>query len=359
MQNQISQFFNALAEAYLQNKPFVGYRKPNEEQVSLFIQNENKLHLLENYNQQGFIFVPFNNNGPSVLFPIEEVRILKTNINQFDVFLKNENSTRIKQVNDEDVLKKTHIALVEKGLQNIQLAKAHKIVLSRKETLQVSNFNVVHTFKKLLNTYTNAMVYVWYHPKVGLWLGATPERLLTIKNNSFKTMALAGTQVFNDALKVDWTTKEKKEQQYVTDYIVNSIKDKLFIKEITGPYTVKAGSLAHLRTDIIGEINQLNNLENLLKDLHPTPAVCGVPKSEALNFIIANENYTRTYYTGYLGELNIQNASELFVNLRCMQFIKNKSQLEIYVGGGITAQSNSEKEYEETVSKAQIMKRIL
>jgi isochorismate synthase len=96
-----------------------------------------------------------------------------------------------------------------------------------------------------------------------------------------------------------------------------------------------------------------------LKDLHPTPAVCGVPKSEALNFIIANENYTRTYYTGYFGELNIQNASELFVNLRCMQFIKNKSQLEIYVGGGITAQSNSEKEYEETVSKAQIMKRIL
>ncbi|MEM6517510.1 MAG: chorismate-binding protein, partial [Bacteroidota bacterium] len=112
--------------------------------------------------------------------------------------------------------------------------------------------------------------------------------------------------------------------------------------------------------------------------LHPTPAVCGFPKLDAKQFILENENYNRQYYTGFLGELNFKNRrtrntnrrnvensaygsfrleSDLFVNLRCMQIIKNEAH--IYVGGGVTRDSTPEKEWEETTNKAATMMDVL
>jgi isochorismate synthase len=98
-------------------------------------------------------------------------------------------------------------------------------------------------------------------------------------------------------------------------------------------------------------------LKDLVTALHPTHAVCGLPKNTAQQFILENESYLRTNYSGFLGELNMHNSSQLFVNLRCMQIINNCA--EIFVGGGITNESVPEKEFEETVSKSQIMKNIL
>ena len=91
--------------------------------------------------------------------------------------------------------------------------------------------------------------------------------------------------------------------------------------------------------------------------LHPTPAVCGLPKEEAKQFILDNELYNRDFYTGFLGELNLKGQTNLYVNLRCMQLKDNR--ISIYVGGGITADSNAENEWEETVIKAKVMKNAL
>ena len=113
----------------------------------------------------------------------------------------------------------------------------------------------------------------------------------------------------------------------------------------------------HLRTDINGELTIKNSLENLINSLHPTPAICGVPKNVAENFIFENEYYSRDFYSGYLGELNMKNETNLYVNLRCMQIQEN--QILLYIGGGITAASIAEKEWEETVFKAEVIKRIL
>lgn len=112
--------------------------------------------------------------------------------------------------------------------------------------------------------------------------------------------------------------------------------------------------------------------------MHPTPAVCGLPKDISKAFILKNENYNREFYTGFLGELNIKerksrnvnrhniendayasvkNVSNLYVNLRCMQLVNNHAI--VYIGGGITKDSIPEKEWEETVSKSQVIKSIL
>ena len=95
----------------------------------------------------------------------------------------------------------------------------------------------------------------------------------------------------------------------------------------------------------------------MLELLHPTSAVCGMPKAEAMQFILENENYDREFYSGYLGPININNASNIFVNLRSMKICQNTAH--IYAGAGITEDSDPEKEWNETEIKMKTMLNIL
>jgi isochorismate synthase len=222
------------------------------------------------------------------------------------------------------------------------------------------------------------MVYCWYHPKVGLWIGATPELLFKVEGKQLTTISLAGTQPYKPSSIPSWTHKEYEEQQIVTDYITNRIKPYTIQINVSDIDTVRAGSLLHLKTRITSRIADTSNLKSIIEALHPTPAVCGFPREEAKDFILKNENYNREYYTGFLGELNLKQSktrnanrrnvennayavvktqSNFYVNLRCMQ-IKNNEAL-IYIGGGITKDSNSEKEWEETVNKTTTIGNVL
>jgi len=345
-------------EHYKRKLPFVVYNKPNANKVFGLFQRNNELNILTNqFDREGFVFAPFRSEDTTVFIPLAGSEFMNEDIVAGqDVALKgafprNKDSKSI------------HIDLVEKGIAAIKNAHFKKVVLSRKEKVSLAGIDIVETYTKLLQTYPNAFVYVWFHPKVGLWLGATPETLLKLTGNCFATMSLAGTQVYKKDIVPTWNKKEIEEQEFVTEYIVHKLLD--FSKDIrvSETETVKAGSLLHLRTAINGELDALkeNGLFHLIALLHPTPAVCGLPKKPAEQFILENENYNRSYYTGFLGELNMgefhQDDSHLFVNLRCME-IKN-SEAVIYVGGGITKESDAEKEWEETVAKSNIMLNVL
>ena len=203
--------------------------------------------------------------------------------------------------------------------------------------------------------------------------------LLKIEGNQFSIMALAGTQSYAGSLDVEWQDKELQEQQFVTDFILKNIETQVSAIKVSKLETVKAGNLLHLRTLIKGHLN-LNtlNFEHLVKSLHPTPAVCGLPKQNAKTFILENENYNRAFYTGFLGELNFnvvtkprtgqrnvenrayavkRKSTQLYVNLRCMQL--EDATINIYIGGGITETSNPEREWEETVAKSLVVKKVL
>ena len=91
--------------------------------------------------------------------------------------------------------------------------------------------------------------------------------------------------------------------------------------------------------------------------LHPTPAVCGLPKEEAYRFIIDTENYDRSYYSGIIGWLAPEGDTTLYVNLRCMRIDKDTATL--YAGGGILPTSEAESEWEETQHKMDTMRNIL
>lgn len=360
MQKDIKAFFNEIERVYHSKAPFVAFRKPDEDFVTAFVQRTQELYELKSYKESGFVFAPFGTNEKKVLFPLEKCDSFKAAISKFNLLENNKTQAEKPQFSNSaksDSLKEKHMDLVHKGIDFIKNKKAEKIVLSRKETLEFNNLEVLVIFKKMLETYKNAFVYLWFHPEIGLWMGSTPERLLTSFEGNFKTMALAGTQKYAGTTKVVWQNKEKQEQQYVTDFMLENLKESVESLEVTAPFTVQAGNLLHIRTDISGKLKSADSLENLIKILHPTPAVCGLPKDVAAAFIMENEGYDRAYYSGYLGVLNINESTNLFVNLRCMQ-VENRL-VSIYVGGGITADSISENEWEETVYKAEVMKKVL
>ncbi len=98
----------------------------------------------------------------------------------------------------------------------------------------------------------------------------------------------------------------------------------------------------------------------MIRRLHPTAAICGLPRQKAFEFIRMYEGYSRQYYTGFLGEVNYPEpgSTSLMVNLRCMQLFPKEKKAWVYVGGGITSSSLPEKEWEETQAKSETMKRV-
>ncbi|WP_452219778.1 chorismate-binding protein [Lacinutrix salivirga] len=367
------QFFLNL-EKQLDNKlPFVAYRKPNSTTISAMLQNNDTVHLVTDYTECGFVFTPFNIENPSVLIPFNTSEIIS-----LDSFSSVKNN-RIVVNSTSETSKQNHISVVKKAIKAIEEGVLDKVVISRAEDVTLTESNPIALFKRLLSTYTTTFTYCWYHPKVGLWLGATPETLIKTEGNRFKTMALAGTQQYNSTLDVSWKAKEKQEQQFVTDFIVNSLKNSAERINTSKVTTSRAGNMLHLKTEISGVLDaKKTSLKEVLLNLHPTPATCGLPKDKAKQFILQHENYNREFYTGFLGELNfkikstrntnkrnvennayssVKTVSDLFVNLRCMQ-IQQETAL-VYVGGGITKDSNPELEWQETVNKSATMKKVL
>ncbi|APY12525.1 isochorismate synthase [Seonamhaeicola sp. S2-3] len=366
-------FFNRIQSHHLQKRPFVIYRKPNKQELYALLQKSDSLFFTSEFTEQGFVFSPFDDKEKTILMPLESSESISTPV----VNLELVGSNSAKDIVDEQA-KNYHINLVNNGVEAIKNKQFKKVVLSRKETVNLSEANPLAIFKKLLNKYPSAFVYCWYHPKVGLWLGATPETLVKIEGNRFSIMALAGTQVYKDTLDVVWKDKEIQEQKFVTDFIVDSLKPSAESIKISDTTTVKAGSLLHLKTMISAQLKQNSNLKEVILAIHPTPAVCGLPKQAAKAFILNNENYKREFYTGFLGELNLEHttspragsrnienraytfkkkSTQLYVNLRCMQL--KALEAMVYVGGGITISSDAEKEWEETVSKSLVIKSVL
>ena len=357
MNIELNSFFEEIKQAYSHKLPFVVFRKPNMKVLNTYIQNSNNLNKLDSYNDSGFVFAPFSTTEKKVFFPLNQCSFFSTEFNSIAELETTNSLNKVEFKNDSISSKENHINLVQKAINFINTTKVAKVVLSRCELVEVGELAIFDTYKNILKKYENAFAYLWYHPKIGLWMGATPERLINVEQHNFKTMALAGTQQYNGTVDVLWDDKEIKEQEIVTNYILDNLKENVANVKIDGPKTIKAGNLLHLKTDITGSLKSLNLLEGLINSLHPTPAICGLPKKESERFIIENENYNRAYYAGYLGEINIENKTNLFVNLRCMQ-VKNTC-VTIYIGGGITSKSNALKEWEETVAKAEVMKRVL
>ena len=259
-------------------------------------------------------------------------------------------------------------ALVRKGVDAITSGMVQKVVSSRAARWPLpAGFDPLQAFAALDAKYPQAFVSLVSVPGAGTWLGATPEVLAQVTaDGRFCTMALAGTQPLTPdvtPLTAIWRQKEIEEQALVARYIVSCFKQ-LRLREYheTGPRTAVAGELLHLRTDFEVNLNQVpfpNLGTDMLRLLHPTSAVGGMPKAEALAFLQQHEGYDRAYYSGFLGPVNVEapGVAQLFVNLRCLQLRQNEAIL--YAGTGLTADSDPAKEWRETELKLRTVGAVL
>ena len=120
---------------------------------------------------------------------------------------------------------------------------------------------------------------------------------------------------------------------------------------------MRAGNLVHLRSDFHFTLPKSDRLGQLLSRLYPTPAVCGLPKEAARDFILRNEYARRDYYSGFVGPLSPATDTHLYVALRCMRI--DSQGYSLYAGGGLLADSDMETEWNETEDKMQTMRSLL
>lgn len=327
--------------------PFVLYSEPNQQKICALLQKDTVLHTFK--GQDGFVMASFELDKVIVIPKVNSDYIEEEKSNYVEA-----KSTKVDYQSSAEA-RSNFEKLVAKAVKAIQEGVFEKVVVSR--TLEIQKqVEVFSTFIRMMQQYPTAFCSLFYHPKSGCWMGATPEQLVKVKESQLETVALAGTQA--KATFENWSSKEIHEQQVVTDYVVNLVQSEVKNIKISDTKTVEAGQLVHLKTTISGEIQSQIALEKIVHDLHPTPAVCGFPRNLAFDFIVKNENYSREFYSGYLGlwEGTKSNAN-LFVNLRCMQVQKNK--VILYVGCGITAKSNPSLEFLETEHKSMTMRNIL
>jgi isochorismate synthase len=255
--------------------------------------------------------------------------------------------------------------LVREAVEFIRTSGVAKVVVSRTTRQPLPQaFDPLDTFLELTARYPTAFVSLVAIPGIGTWLGASPEVLLTLDADMLTTMALAGTQRRPEDRPLEavrWGAKETVEQEMVSDYVRDFFQGAGIVNlEEEGPRTVAAANVVHLQTLFrvrLPEDERLTLANRVLDELHPTSAVCGMPKRQALAFILGHERYDRRFYSGFLGPVHMDGRSSLFVNLRCMQLDEGFATL--YVGGGITAESDPAAEWRETEMKAETMLSVL
>ncbi|AZQ63197.1 isochorismate synthase [Flammeovirga pectinis] len=385
VENATLDFDTVLAVALNSGQPFAAWKMPNENTQSIVVSLQKEaLRVtsdLENL-PNGFLARPFQDQDnkafliPADIYYTSDLPEIQFSTDyDFETKVKVEKAlTDFKQNKPlnkwKDNMLKEHFpptskehftSIVDNSIEAMKNDAFLKVVLSRtKEAPLKDDFSPIHFFHRLCKAYPNAFISVCFIPKIGLWMGASPETLISVDENGiFRTVALAGTQASNGMLPKDasWKSKEIEEQALVSRYIINCFK-KIRLREFDekGPRTVAAAHLLHLRTDFKVDTKATNfpQLGTVMLDLlHPTSAVCGMPKEVATQFILDNEHYNRSLYSGYIGPIGLRNRNHLFVNLRCLQIFNDHALL--YAGAGITEDSDAEKEWNETEIKMDTM----
>lgn len=327
---------------------FCMYRFPNEQNLNLAVQAD----ILPHQPMTGFTIAPFVTSSVA-----PQVHLYKID-NWADDWRNHihglpDRATEWASLPPENG-KEQYLERLSYLLKDMRAGVLDKAILSRVILAQKGHdFDPFRLFTRLCEDYPDTFGSIFYKPGEGIWIGATPEILLIKDGEKYRTMALAGTQPRKNG-DYQWRQKELEEHEMVGRHIEQVFENRSYeCLEKKGPFTIEAARVAHLRTDYVFARNDSENISAIVADLHPTPAIGGLPVDIGVECILKYEGYDRKYYCGYIGETNGIDSARLFINLRCLQV--GKTQLAVFAGGGITASSNEEEEWNETVQKSLTM----
>lgn len=336
--------------------PLFAFKLPNEKVINFALINEVKsvdFESLKFLSGNSFVMFPFDTNKSNGwAFSVKsieksEIKPFSQNSNYvFDKSLKSFSSSEFEKY-------KSQFSLM---MSELQKGAVDKVILSKVvETTKKSDLSVGEIFNRLSSKYQSTFVFLVSTKETSLWMGASPELLFSKNGDICKTVSLAGTRSPEDSAE-KWTDKEREEQGMVTTFI-DEVLRKYNIDDYQkdSAQIVNVGTVSHLKTSYQFQINSSISWNNIVQDLHPTPALCGEPKAKAMSLIEKVEPHNREFYGGFVGF--IDKDVNLYVNLRSMKVEDN--DLKIFVGGGLTKKSNLEDEWNELQLKSQILLSIL
>lgn len=299
---------------------------------------------------EGFVMIPFDTSRHATVLirPDEEMTIKVSELDETEdetlACSRTGTSESTPEPSYANTFRKFHDAVTGHTFE--------KLVLSRHFTEEFTA-KPTDIFYRACRLYPRAMVYLTYTPVTGYWIGSTPEILIAGSKSHLRTVALAGTMPTGCN---EWSAKNLAEQSVVARYIRNIISPLSSVVEEEGPYTSRAANLLHLKTEFHFSPLKDIRISDFIEKLHPTPAVCGMPKDEAFRFIRDNEEYDRSFYSGVIGRLNPSGETDLYVNLRCAHI--DGQQITYYAGGGIMPDSTVTSEWTETELKMATMRSL-
>lgn len=314
----------------------VVYRLPKQKQIKMFCVGD---------GGERFVFAPFSKD--------EHEHTLFGQIKSIHMY---DLEHVFKSINLPQAIEKTstheedYKDLVCSAQDRIKSTNLDKVVLAGKRWIGFQT-DLYRSYTSLLENNPNAFVYLSFI-EGQVMLGASPELLLERENLALRTVALGGTET-----RGAYTEKEKIEHQQIRDYIESILKERLYNYEALETISVKASTVSHLKTPYTIEAKSVQDDLNLIKYLHPTSAICGLPYQEALTFIKENEGFNRKFYAGYLGAIDENNNFNLFVNLRCAELYQDGAVL--YAGAGVNAMSSPADEWFEINNKMQTIAQCL
>lgn len=314
-------------------------------------------------NRRGFICAPFEATENSPIFLLKPNIFLSgtAEIAAFDLTtLPDCPSKTHTPPHNQQTTWQAYQAYVGEAITQLKTAKLAKVVLAKTADKPRGGELLGELLTTIKNHNSQVFVYLLHLPDGNLWLGATPEILLNSNGETAQTMSLAGTQARCDGGDYRWRAKEIEEQAFVSRYTVDTLnRYGIADYRVTGPEDFATGAVAHLKTTFHFNAQPLQaRLGEFIADLSPTPAVCGLPKSQARHWIRDNEPIERGYYSGFLGAWRLHGeAVNLYVNIRCLQVFADCYRL--YSGGGITAKSEVTAEWDETERKMQTLSRAI
>ena len=354
------ELLDTLADVLGQGVTFAAFKEPGKP-VRLMVQRELHLRSIAEAgdDDRGFLIAPFDGTVTTACWLRPDLDRTVGDAPAWDPSLLN-GSERIEERKvhaQAPTSRAQHRAIVEQALDRIAKGELEKVVLSRVKRIGFDPGEAAGLFVELLATCPAAFVCLLHTADHGLWIGAAPERLVAVEDSSYTVDAVAGTMPSDIAPPnvKDWGGKEKEEQAWVERDIRSKLTELgLPPTAVTGPEVHAAGPVSHLRTRFTGPLDHVPVVRMAAK-LHPTPAVGGTPTGPAQDFIRNSEMHERRLYAGYWGPWSENGRSSLYVNLRCMEIGRQEALL--YLGGGITAGSDADREWEETEAKALTLER--
>ncbi|MCX9150130.1 isochorismate synthase [Pseudomonas sp. TB1-B1] len=257
-------------------------------------------------------------------------------------------------------------AKVDQALQAIAAGELSKVVLARHVDYQLDAPLDSGAVMRRLHARRNAAHLFALHRGGHCFMGATPERLLSCHDARLTTHALAGSarrginadqdHAIGERLLAD--PKEQHEHQLVVQTITQALTGKVSeLQAAPRPGLLKLATVQHLSTPIAARLNTGKHLLDGVQALHPTPAVGGLPRTTAMNFIRRHEGFDRGWYAGPVGWLDSKGNGDFVVALRSA--LITHQHCHLFAGCGIVHGSWPADEYEETQIKLASMEEAL